>query len=151
MLFRGNAEGEIRRALVRRGHIAAIIGLPANLFHGTGIPACIVVVDKQDAHARKGIFMIDASAGFMKDGPRNRLRERVHQRPAGVVGDLKEQAAIADVLSGMDAEIDALEAKQAKARAIKEGMMQELLTGRIRLVAPVDQTPRESVDLVQST
>ena len=74
MLFRGNAEADIRRNLVRKGYIKGIIGLPANLFYGTGIPACIVVVDKQDAHARKGIFMIDASAGFMKDGPKNRLR-----------------------------------------------------------------------------
>jgi type I restriction enzyme M protein len=74
VLFRGNAEADIRRALVRRGYIKGIIGLPANLFYGTGIPACIVVVDKEDAHARKGIFMIDASGGFMKDGPKNRLR-----------------------------------------------------------------------------
>ncbi|HEV3298212.1 MAG TPA: type I restriction-modification system subunit M, partial [Planctomycetaceae bacterium] len=74
VLFRGNAEAEIRRNLVRKGYIKGIIGLPANLFYGTGIPACIVVVDKQDAHARKGIFMIDASGGFMKDGPKNRLR-----------------------------------------------------------------------------
>jgi len=74
VLFRGNAEADIRRALIRKGYIKGIIGLPANLFYGTGIPACIVVVDKENAHARKGIFMIDASAGFMKDGPKNRLR-----------------------------------------------------------------------------
>jgi type I restriction enzyme M protein len=74
VLFRGNAEADIRRALVRKGYIKGIIGLPPNLFYGTGIPACIVVVDKQDAHVRKGIFMMDASAGFMKDGPKNRLR-----------------------------------------------------------------------------
>ena len=74
VLFRGNVEADIRRALVRRGYIKGIIGLPANLFYGTGIPACIVAVDKEDAHARKGIFMIDASGGFMKDGPKNRLR-----------------------------------------------------------------------------
>jgi type I restriction enzyme M protein len=74
VLFRGNAEADIRRNLVRKGYIKGIIGLPANLFYGTGIPACIVVVDKHDAHARKGIFMIDASAAFMKDGPKNRLR-----------------------------------------------------------------------------
>ena len=74
VLFRGNAEADIRRALVRKGYIKGIIGLPANLFYGTGIPACIVVVDKEDAQARKGIFMIDASGGFMKDGPKNRLR-----------------------------------------------------------------------------
>lgn len=74
VLFRGNAEADIRRNLVRKGYIAGLIGLPANLFYGTGIPACIVVIDKEDAHARKGIFMIDASGGFMKDGPKNRLR-----------------------------------------------------------------------------
>jgi len=76
VLFRGNAEAEIRKSLVRRGLIQAIIGLPANLFYGTGIPACIIVIDKAGAAARKGIFMIDASQGFMKDGPKNRLRER---------------------------------------------------------------------------
>ncbi|MEW6242300.1 MAG: type I restriction-modification system subunit M, partial [Chloroflexota bacterium] len=74
VLFRGNAEADIRRALVRRGYIKGIIGLPANLFYGTGIPACIVVIDKEEAQARKGIFIIDASRGFMKDGPKNRLR-----------------------------------------------------------------------------
>ena len=74
VLFRGNAEADIRRALVRKGYIKGIIGLPANLFYGTGIPACIVVVDKEEAHARKGIFMIDASGGYIKDGPKNRLR-----------------------------------------------------------------------------
>lgn len=76
VLFRGNAEAEIRKSLVRRGLIQAIIGLPANLFYGTGIPACILVIDKAGAAARKGIFMIDAAQGYMKDGPKNRLRER---------------------------------------------------------------------------
>lgn len=74
VLFRGNSEAEIRRSLVCRGYIKGIIGLPANLFYGTGIPACIIVIDKEEAQNRKGIFMIDASAGFMKDGPKNRLR-----------------------------------------------------------------------------
>ena len=74
VLFRGNVEAEIRRKLVTKGYIRAIIGLPANLFYGTGIPACIVLIDKEDAHARKGIFMIDASQGFIKEGPKNRLR-----------------------------------------------------------------------------
>ena len=75
VLFRGNAEADIRRNLVQRGLIRAIIGLPANLFYGTGIPACIVLIDKENAGARRGIFMIDASRGFIKDGPKNRLRE----------------------------------------------------------------------------
>ncbi len=76
VLFRGNAEAVIRQQLVRSGYLKAIIGLPANLFFGTGIPACIVVLDKENATARKGIFMIDASKGFRKDGPKNRLREQ---------------------------------------------------------------------------
>src|SRR6266403_348098 len=76
VLFRGNAEADIRRALVRKGYVKGIIGLPANLFYGTGIPACIVVIDKENATARKGIFMIDASKGFIKDGNKNRLREQ---------------------------------------------------------------------------
>src|SRR6266404_2826032 len=76
VLFRGNAEAVIRQQLVRSGYLKAIIGLPANLFYGTGIPACIVVLDKENAPARKGIFMIDASKGFKKDGPKNRLREQ---------------------------------------------------------------------------
>ena len=76
VLFRGNAEGGIRKNLLRRGYIKGIVGLPANLFYGTGIPACIVVIDKRDAKARKGIYMIDASKGFEKEGPKNRLRSR---------------------------------------------------------------------------
>ena len=68
VLFRGNAEGVIRQQLIRSGYLKAIVGLPANLFYGTGIPACILVLDKENATARRGIFMIDASRGFRKDG-----------------------------------------------------------------------------------
>jgi type I restriction enzyme M protein len=74
VLFRGNVEADIRREIVRRGYIKGVIGLPANLFYGTSIPACIIVLDKENAAARKGIFMIDASKGFIKDGNKNRLR-----------------------------------------------------------------------------
>lgn len=76
VLSRGNVEGEIRSNIVKRGYIKGIIGLPANLFYGTGIPACIIVLDKDNAAGRRGIFMIDASRGFAKDGNKNRLRER---------------------------------------------------------------------------
>lgn len=75
VLFRGNAEANIRQSLVERGYIKGIIGLPANLFYGTGIPACVIVIDKEGAAARKGIFMVDAGKGFIKDGNKNRLRE----------------------------------------------------------------------------
>jgi type I restriction enzyme M protein len=76
VLFRGNKEADIRRNLITRGLIKGIIGLPPNLFYGTGIPACIVVIDKENAHARTGIFMVDASKGFQKDGNKNRLRSQ---------------------------------------------------------------------------
>ena len=76
VLFRGDAEATIRQHLVRSGYLKSIIGLPPNLFYGTGIPACIVVLDKENAAARKGVFMIDASKGFIKDGNKNRLREQ---------------------------------------------------------------------------
>jgi len=76
VLFRGNAEAQIRKAIIEKGYIKGIIGLPANLFYGTGIPACIIVLDKEGAEKRNHIFMIDASKGFIKDGNKNRLREQ---------------------------------------------------------------------------
>ncbi len=74
VLFRGNKEADIRRNLIKHKFIKGIIGLPANLFYGTGIPACIIVIDKENAKHRTGIFMIDASKSFLKDGNKNRLR-----------------------------------------------------------------------------
>lgn len=77
VLFRGNAEAQIRKYLAfDKKYIKGIIGLPANLFYGTGIPACIIVIDKSEAAVRKGIFMIDAKNGYIKDGSKNRLREQ---------------------------------------------------------------------------
>jgi type I restriction enzyme M protein len=76
VLFRGHSEAHIRRQLLQRGYIKGIIGLPPNLFFGTGIPACIIILDKENAVGRTGVFMIDASKGFMKDGPKNRLRSQ---------------------------------------------------------------------------
>jgi type I restriction enzyme M protein len=91
VLFRGGAEADIRREIVRRGYIKGIIGLPANLFFGTGIPACIVVFDKSEAATRKGIFMIDASMSFIKDGNKNRLREQdIHK----IVDTFNRQAEV---------------------------------------------------------
>ena len=83
VLFRGNVEAEIRKSLIQNGYIKGIIGLPANLFYGTGIPACVIVIDMENAENskdlsddEKGIFMVDASKGFLKDGNKNRLREQ---------------------------------------------------------------------------
>lgn len=80
VLFRGNAEAHIRQNLIKQGYIKGIIGLPANLFYGTGIPACVIVIDKNTAESRAkgdaGLFMVDASRGYMKDGNKNRLRSQ---------------------------------------------------------------------------
>jgi type I restriction enzyme M protein len=76
VLFRGNAEAVIRKKIIQHVYIKGIIGLPANLFYGTGIAACILVLDKRNAGQRKGIFMLDASKGYIKDGNKNRLRAR---------------------------------------------------------------------------
>ena len=94
VLFRGNKEADIRRNLVRRGLIKGIIGLPANLFYGTGIPACIIVLDKENSHARPGIFMIDARNGFMKDGNKNRLRSQDIHKIVEVFNKQTELAAL---------------------------------------------------------
>ena len=76
VLFRGSAEEMIRTNLINTGIVKAVIGLPANLFYGTGIPACIIVLDKKNRVAKRDVFMIDASKGFIKEGNKNRLREQ---------------------------------------------------------------------------
>ena len=90
VLFRGNAEGEIRKNLIKRGLIKAIIGLPANLFYGTGIPACVIVIDKEGAKSREGVFVINAVNGYTKDGAKNRLRERDIRQIVDVFHERKE-------------------------------------------------------------
>ncbi len=90
VLFRGNTEADIRTNIIRRGFIKGIIGLPVNLFYGTGIPACIIVLDKENADSRKGVFMIDAGKGFVKDGNKNRLRAQDIHRIVDVFNKQQE-------------------------------------------------------------
>ena len=92
VLFRGNKEADIRRNLIKHKFIKGIIGLPANLFYGTGIPACIIVIDKENAKHRTGIFMIDASKSFLKDGNKNRLRAQDIHKIVSVFNKQKELA-----------------------------------------------------------
>ena len=99
VLFRGNAEAVIRQNLIRRGYIKGIIGLPANLFYGTGIPACILLIDKEHAQSRKGIFMIDAGKGFIKDGNKNRLREQDIHRIADVFNNQEQIPGFSKMVS----------------------------------------------------
>jgi type I restriction enzyme M protein len=98
-LFRGNAEADIRTNLIKKGFIKGIIGLPANLFYGTGIPAAIIFIDKENAHNRKGIFMIDAGKGFIKDGNKNRLREQDIKRITDVFTAQKEVKGFSRMVS----------------------------------------------------
>jgi type I restriction enzyme M protein len=74
VLFRGNAEEVIRTKLIKQRVIEGIIGLPANVFFGTGIPASIIILNNR--RDTNGIFFIDASKDFLKDGNKNRLREQ---------------------------------------------------------------------------
>jgi len=104
VLFRGNAEADIREALIRKGFIKGIIGLPANLFYGTGIPACIIVIDKENAQNRKGIFMVDADKGFIKDGNKNRLREMDIHKIVDIFNNHIEVAGFSKMISFSDIE-----------------------------------------------
>ncbi|WQY59603.1 type I restriction-modification system subunit M [Helicobacter pylori] len=90
VLFRGNAEGVIRKNLLLKGYIKGVIGLAPNLFYGTSIPACVIVLDKENARARKGVFMIDASKDFKKDGNKNRLRDQDAQKMIDTFNAYKE-------------------------------------------------------------
>ncbi|MEA2041659.1 MAG: type I restriction-modification system subunit M [Bacteroidota bacterium] len=99
VLFRGNAEAEIRTNLIKKGYIKGIIGLPANLFYGTGIPAAIILIDKENANNRKGLFMINAGKGFMKDGNKNRLREQDIRKMTDVFNGQLEIAGFSRMVS----------------------------------------------------
>jgi type I restriction enzyme M protein len=99
VLFRGNAESEIRTNLIKKGFIKGIIGLPTNLFYGTRIPAAIIFIDKENAANRKGIFMIDAGKGFIKDGNKNRLREQDIRRITDVFAAQKEVKGFSRMVS----------------------------------------------------
>lgn len=90
VLFRGNAEGVIRKNLLTKGYIKGVIGLAPNLFYGTSIPACVIVLDKENARTRKGVFVIDASKDFKKDGNKNRLREQDVQKMIDTFNAYKE-------------------------------------------------------------
>jgi type I restriction enzyme M protein len=104
VLFRGNVEAVIRENVIKKGYIKGIIGLPANLFYGTGIPATIIVLDKENAQNRKGIFMINAGEGFIKDGNKNRLREQDIKKITDVFNDFIEVDGYSRMVSVVEIE-----------------------------------------------
>lgn len=90
VLFRGGEEGEIRRNLIERNNIDAIIGLPANIFFGTGIPTIIMVLKK--SRTNDDVLIIDASKGFEKSGKSNKLRASDIRRIADTVTERRDVA-----------------------------------------------------------
>lgn len=83
VLFRGGEEGEIRKNLIENNHIDTIIGLPANIFFGTGIPTIIIVLKQKREHT--DVLIVDASKGFIKEGKNNKLRASDIKRISDVV------------------------------------------------------------------
>jgi type I restriction enzyme M protein len=75
VLFRGGQEGKIREAVIRENLLDAVIGLPANLFYGTGIPAALMIFDKS-RKLGSGVLFIDASREFEQSTNQNRLRSQ---------------------------------------------------------------------------
>lgn len=88
VLFRGGDEGEIRKNLIENNNIDAIIGLPANIFFGTGIPTIIMVLKK--GRTNDDVLIIDASKGFAKEGKNNKLRARDIKKIADTYNDRLE-------------------------------------------------------------
>lgn len=88
VLFRGGEEGEIRKNLIENNHIDAIIGLPANIFYGTGIPTIIMVLRQKRENT--DVLIIDASKGFTKEGKNNKLRASDIKRIADTFIDRKD-------------------------------------------------------------
>ncbi len=145
VLFRGNAEAAIRKNLIRKGYIQGIIGLPPNLFYGTGIPACIIVVDKREAAARRGIFMVDASAGFIKDGPKNRLRSQDIHRIVDVFNNQIEVAGYSKIV-GYD-EIEKNEYNLNLPRYIDSGEQEDIQDISAHLIGGI---PERDIDTLSA-
>lgn len=97
VLFRGGEEGVIRRNLIERNNIDAIIGLPANIFYGTGIPTIIMVLKQRRANT--DVLIIDASKGFIKDGKNNKLRASDIKRIVDTVEARKDIDKFSKVVS----------------------------------------------------
>ena len=97
VLFRGGEEGTIRKNLIEQNHIDAIIGLPANIFFGTGIPTIIMVLRQRRPNT--DVLIIDASKGFAKEGKNNKLRARDIKKIVDAVIARKDVEKFAKVVS----------------------------------------------------
>jgi type I restriction enzyme M protein len=154
VLFRGGQEGKIREATIRENLLDAVIGLPANLFFGTGIPAALMICDKSRKPGRKVLF-IDASREFEQGTNQNKLREQdidkivktFQQRKT--IDKYSYSASMAEIeenefnlnipryvdtfepepeidIGAVQKEIEQIEAELAETRAKMEGYLKEL-------------------------
>lgn len=142
VLFRGNAEAEIRKYIVRHHWIKGIIGLPPNLFFGTGIPACIIVLDKAGAAASKGVFMIDAKDGFAKDGAKNRLRESDVRRIVDVWNAGENVPHYAQFVKYADIEANDYNLNIPRYVAPSDKEVRQNLTSHLKGGIPVDEAAK---------
>lgn len=101
VLFRGSAEGKIRKGFINDDLIEAVIGVPQNIFYGTGIPAAILVLNKAKSEERKGkILFIDGSNDFVKDGNKNKLRDEDIEKIVSTFDafeDVEKYATVVDI------------------------------------------------------
>lgn len=101
VLFRGGAEANIRKGFLKDDLVEAVIGLPGNLFYGTGIPAALLIINKNKPQERKGkVLFIDASQGFVKDGNKNKLRDEDIEKIVKAFDayeDVEKYAAVVDL------------------------------------------------------
>ena len=97
VLFRGGEEGEIRKNLIEQNHIDAIIGLPSNIFFGTGIPTIIMILKQKRENT--DVLVVDASKGFIKSGKNNKLRASDIKRIVDVVINRENVANFSRVVS----------------------------------------------------
>ena len=101
VLFRGSAEGKIRKGFINDDLIEAVIGLPQNIFYGTGIPAAILVLNKAKSEERKGkVLFIDGSNDFVKDGNKNKLRDEDIEKIVSTFDafeDVEKYATVVDI------------------------------------------------------
>ena len=99
VLFRGSSEGKIRQGMLKDDLIEAVIGLPQNIFYGTGIPAALLIINKDKSEERKGkILFIDASNEFIKDGNKNKLRDEDRNKIVGTFNNFKSVEKYSEVV-----------------------------------------------------
>lgn len=100
VLFRGSSEGAIREGLLKEDLVEAVVGLPTNLFYGTGIPAAVLVLSREKARERQGkILFIDASAGFKQGTTQNYLRDEDVREIVGAFKSFRDVDRFARVVS----------------------------------------------------